>query len=48
MEKFELLEKTGFRERRISAPWPTPMHKLRMMFMVWNISIGQPELAAWL
>jgi len=34
-------EKTDF-------PTPTPLHRLSMTFMVWNISIGRLGLAAWL
>ena len=30
------------REETIPAPWPIHIHKLSMMFIVWNISIGQP------
>ena len=29
-------------EKADSCPQSTPIHKLSMMFMVWNISIGQP------
>ena len=29
------------RERYLPAPWPTPIHKLSMTSVVWNISIGQ-------
>jgi len=55
-EKFELPAKRGFelmemrkkRERKIPAPEPTPIHQLSMMSMVWNISIGQLGLSAWL
>jgi len=35
-EKFKLLERKGF-----LPPWPTPIHKLSMTSMVWNISPGQ-------
>ena len=35
-------------EKRVSAPWPTPIHKPSMTSMVWNISIDQLGLAAWL
>jgi len=35
-------------EKRIPAPWPTPIHKPRMTSLVWNISIGQLGVAAWL
>jgi len=41
MEKFELMEKG-------SCPWPTPIYKLRMASMVWNIYNGHLGLAAWL
>ena len=34
--------------RRIPALHLTPIHKLSMMFKVWNISIGQVGLAVWL
>jgi len=52
-EKFELPNKRGFKltetiGAEIPAPRPTPIHKLSMMSMVWNISIGQLGLAAWL
>jgi len=46
-EKFELLAKRGFElmekreKRKIPAPWPTPINKLSVTSMVWNISIGQ-------
>jgi len=40
-ELAELMEK-------FSAPQPTPIYKLNMMSVVWNISIGQLGLAAWL
>jgi len=36
-EKFELPEKE---ERAFLPPWPTPIYKLSLMSMVWNISIG--------
>jgi len=35
-------------EKRLPVPWPIPIHKLSMTSVVWNISIGQLELAAWL
>jgi len=34
--------------QKIPAPRPTPIHKLSMMSMVRNISIGQLGLAVWL
>ena len=36
------------KKEKIPAPQPTPIHKLSMMSMVWNICVGQPGLAAWL
>ena len=33
---------------KIPAPQPTPIHKRSITSMVWNISIGQLGLAAWL
>jgi len=42
---FKLMEK---RRAESSALQPTPLYKLRMKSMVWNIFIGQLELAAWL
>jgi len=41
LEKLELTEK-----KRIPAPRPTPIYKLSMTSMVWNISLGQLGLAA--
>jgi len=47
---FELLTKTGFVlvvkriKKRISDHRPTPIYKLTMTSMVWNISIGQHGL----
>jgi len=35
-------------KKRPPAPWPTPIHNLSMMSMVWNLSTGQLGLAAWL
>jgi len=35
-------------KKRIPAYQPTPIHKMRMMSVVWNISTGQLGLAAWL
>jgi len=32
-------------KKRIPAPWPTPIHKLSMMSMLWNISTGQLGLS---
>jgi len=40
----ELMEKN----KRVPSHQPTPIHKLSMMSMVWNISVGQFGLAAWL
>jgi len=46
-KKFRLLGKRGFKlsqERKrcsIPAPRPTPIYKLSMMSMIWNISMGQ-------
>jgi len=36
------------RKRQVPAPRPTPIYKPNMTSMVWNISIGQLGLAAWL
>jgi len=41
-KKFELMEK------RVPAPQPTPIYKLSMASMIWNISIVQLGLAVWL
>jgi len=30
-------------QKRIPAPRPSPIYKLSMMPMVWNISVGQPR-----
>jgi len=51
MEKFQLLDKRGFElmeKRKIPAPQPTPIYKLHVMPMAWNISSCQLGLAAWL
>jgi len=43
-EKFRLLEKRGFEPtemRKIPASRTNPFHKMSMMPIVWNISIGQ-------
>jgi len=55
MEKFKLADKTGFKlsekrreKRSIPAPQPTPIYRLSMPDMVWNISLGQLGLSAWL
>jgi len=51
LEKFKLLDKKGLeltevrKERMIPVPQPTLIHKLSMMSMVWNVSIGQLGLA---
>ena len=34
--------------KEVPAPQPTPIHKMSMMPMVWNISIAQLGLTAWL
>jgi len=37
-------EDSKFMEKRepiAFSPWPPPIHKLSMMFMVWNVSIVQ-------
>jgi len=54
-EKFELRDQRGFKltekrrlKKKIPAPWPTLIYKLRMTSMVWSISMGQLGLAAWL
>ena len=50
--KFKPPDKKGLNpwkwERKDSCPQPTPIHKLSMMSMLWNISTGQLGLAAWL
>jgi len=39
----------GFcRTRGVPAAWPTPLYKLSMVSMVWNISTGRAWLSAWL
>ena len=44
-ENFELPDKRGFKltdkSRMFPAPCPTPIHKLSITSMVWNISIDQ-------
>jgi len=35
-------------ENKVPALQPTPMYILSMRSVVWNISIGQLELATWL
>jgi len=51
-EKFKLPAKRGFaltEGRRADSYHPAnPIHKSSMTSMVWNISIGQRGLAAWL
>jgi len=47
-EKSKLMEKFKLREKRVPAPQQTPIRKLSMMSMVWNISVAQLVLAAWL
>jgi len=53
-KKFELLDKRAFelvetrRADSLLPAWATPICKLSMLSMVWNISIGQLGLAAWL
>jgi len=52
LEKFKLLVKRGFelmeKRRADSCSLANPIHKLRMMSVIWNISIGQLGLAVWL
>jgi len=50
MEKLGLSEKRGSISLKegIPAPWLTPSHKQSTTSVVWNISIGQLGLAAWL
>jgi len=51
LEKFELLDKRGFKlieKREILAPQLTPIRKLSMTSMVWNISLGQLGVSVWL
>ena len=38
----ESIKPQGNEKEKIPAPQPTSTHKLSVMFMVWNISIGQP------
>jgi len=52
-KKFKLLAKRGFKthgnqeELMASSPQPTPIYRMSsMIYMIWNISIGQPGLAA--
>jgi len=40
-ERFILTEKRGINKGRFLSPCPTPIYKLSMTSMVWNISIGQ-------
>ena len=40
------IRKKEKKRRRISAPWQTPVYKLGLTSMVWNISVGQLGLAA--
>ena len=54
-KKFKLPDKRGFtlmemrkKERKSPGPPITPIHKLNLTPMVWNISIGQLGMAAWL
>jgi len=50
-KKLKLIEKRELNSRkkeRILAPRPTPIPKPTMVSMAWNISTGQPGLAAWL
>jgi len=44
--KREIMEKR--KKPGLLPPQPTPIHKVRMLPMIWSISIGQPGLAAWL
>jgi len=41
-------KQTEVREKASSCPQPTHIYTPSMMSMVWNISISQPGLAAWL
>jgi len=43
----QLLEVSKLKEKFL-PPQPTPIYKLSMTYMVWNISIGQLGVAAWL
>ena len=53
-EKFKLPDKRGFEplqkiiKRKIPAPCPTPIYKLRTTSVVWNILVGWLGLSAWL
>jgi len=53
LEKFELLDKREFtlmemRKKESPVPCATPIYILSMPSTIWNISIGQLGLAAWL
>jgi len=55
LKKFKLPDERGFEltenrraESFLTAPRPTLIHKLSIPSVVWNISIGQLGLAAWL
>jgi len=41
-------QRTHGKQKRVPAPWPTPIYMLSMTSMVWNISFGQLGLDAWL
>jgi len=47
-EKDRTHRKDQIYQKRVPASWPTPVYKLSITFMVWNISFGQLRLAAWL
>ena len=47
MEKKDIVE-TPRKKRQIPAPQRTPIYKVSMSSMVWNISIGHVGLAVWL
>jgi len=49
-ERIELMEKKRVEllEKRFLSPWSASFYELNMTSMVWNISVGQLGLAAWL
>jgi len=47
-ELADFVEFTKLAEKFFLPLRPTPIYKLSMISVVWNISTGQPGLAAWL
>jgi len=43
-KKTELPEKFTLTEKRVPAHWPTPIYKLSMMSVVWNIPLASLHL----